>query len=154
MVRYAVLCGSAPQGFYQKKLEHVHDALVSAASGALPESAIVMFPNGVHELLLEAALNNALEYAASEDDGEVLLYLCARSEADLNALSEYEAVGYGKVALVRLGDDEIRKDVIAYYEDLARKMEVGFRVVYDYDGELVSEETLGWEHVTVGESAS
>ena len=146
MVRHAILCGCAPEDFRQKKLADMHDFLTSEAGGAWSESDITIFPNGVPELLLEAALNNALEDAA-DDDGEVLLYLCARNEADLNAVSEYEAVGYGKVALVRLGDDEIRKDVIAYYEGLAERMEVRFRVVYEADGELVSEEEMGYESI-------
>ena len=50
------------------------------------------------------------------------------------------------VEVVRLGEDEIRKDVIAYYaEKLAGLLDVKCRVVYESDGELVSEEILGWE---------
>ncbi len=47
----------------------------------------------------------------------------------------------------QLGKDEIRKDVIAYYAELAERIGVRFRVVYEADGELVSEESLGYERV-------
>lgn len=147
---YAILCGSAPEDFRQKKLTDMHDFLTRADGGLISEENIIVFPNGVHELLLEATLNNAFDNAVGEDDGEVLLYLCTRTETDLNAVSECEAVGYGKVALVRMGDDEIRKDVIAYYEGLAERMGVRFRVVYDADGEFMREEELGWEQVQNG----
>lgn len=149
MKRYAVLCGSAPEGFRQKKLELTYEFLTGAegASGADSGANIIVFPNGISELSLEAVLNDALDNAASEDDGEVLLYFYAASEADLNALSEYEAVGYGRLPVVRLCGEEIRRDVIAYYMDLAEQTGVRLIVEYGQDGEFLKEEELGWERV-------
>ena len=180
MSKYAILCGSAPKGFRQKKLKYKYDFLESEAGRCCESGYIVDFPNGVNELFLEGVLNEALEKAAdAEDDGdgtpdaepfnataedallageadapnaddctagEVLLYLCARSCADLRAeLSDCAVPG---IEVVRLGDDEVRKEVIAYYADLAEKMGVCFRVEYDWDGEFVrEEEELGWEGV-------
>ena len=37
----------------------MHDFLTREAGGFLPERNIVIFPNGVHELMLECVLNNA-----------------------------------------------------------------------------------------------
>ena len=146
MTKYAVLCGFAPKGCRQKKLVDIHDFLTSTAGGAVPERNIVIFPNGVHELLLESALNGIFDAAAEEDESEVLLYLCAATEADLHAeLSDSACAG---VEVVRLGSDEVRKDVIAYYAELAEKLEIGFRMVYAADSELVSESALGYEKVS------
>ncbi|MBQ7158681.1 MAG: hypothetical protein IJS09_04540 [Treponema sp.] len=146
MVHYAILCGSAPEGFRQKKLIALHDFLTSKEGGLLPERNIIIFPSGVHELMLECTLNNALDEAAEEDDGEVLLYFCTQTDADLHAeLSDSSIEG---VEVVRLGKDEIRKDVIAYYaEKLAGMLEVNCRVMYEADGELVSEESFGYERI-------
>lgn len=140
---YAILCGSAPADYRQKKLEDKCNFLSGEADGFAPKENVIIFPNGVHELMLESVLNNAFDEVAEDDDGEVLLYLCALEEADLHAeLSDSVCEG---VEVVRLGTDEIRKDVIAYYEGLAERLGIGFRVMYDSDCELVSEKALGYE---------
>ena len=145
MFHYAILCGSAPEGFQQKKLVAMHDYLTSEAGGSVSERNIIIFPNGVPELLLESVLNGVFDSAAEEDSSEVLLYFCAMTEADLNAeLSDSYVSG---VEVVRLGNDEIRKDVIAYYAALAEKMGIGFQVRYESDCELVREEVLGYERI-------
>ena len=145
MQKYAVLCGSAPDGYRQTKVEKMYDFLTSESDWRVPEKNIVMFPNGIDELFFESVLNGVFDEAA-EDDGEVLLYFCAKAESDLHAeLSDCEIAG---VEVVRLGEDEIRKDVIAYYaEKLADMLGVKCRVMYEADGELVSEEMLGYEKV-------
>lgn len=71
--RCAILCGSAPEDFRQRKLVAKYDFLVD--EGGFEPGGIVMFLNGVHELLLESTLNNALE----EVSDEMLLYLCTES---------------------------------------------------------------------------
>ena len=85
MTRCAVLCGSAPKNYFQKKLVDMHDFLTSDGGDPIPERNVIVFPNGVHELLLESVLNGVFDSAAEEDDGEVLLYFCANTEADLHA---------------------------------------------------------------------
>ena len=145
MTRFAVLCGSAPENFRQKKLAAMHDFLRGAADGRQAERDIAVFPAGVPELMLESVLNNALDGAAEDDENEVLLYLCARAEADLHAeLSDSCTAG---VEIVRLGGHEIRREVIAYYAGLAEKMGVRLTVRYDCDGEFVPEGALGCEAV-------
>ncbi|MBR1536801.1 MAG: hypothetical protein IJ630_07675 [Treponema sp.] len=150
MTCYAILCGSAPKGLCQKKLEDKYDFLEKGEADKSYELGnIVVFPCGVNELFLEGLLNEAFEKASdTEEDGlsgQVLLYLCARTQADLSAeLSDCSLHG---VEVVRLGEDEIRKEVIAYYASLAEKVGVDFRVEYDWDGELIAEESLGWERV-------
>ena len=145
MTRFVILCGSAPEDFRQQKLVAMHDFLVSESGGSLPERNIVIFPSGVHELILESALNGAFDDAAEEDDGEVLLYFCALTESDLHAELSDSAVS--SVGVVRLGKDEIRKDVIAYYAGLAERMGIDFQVRYESDGELVSETAMGYERI-------
>lgn len=145
MKKYAILCGSAPNDYRQKKLEEKYDFL-ETKEGFEPGS-IVSFPNGVSELFLESVLNESFDKAADEDSdsGKVVLYLFAKAEADLNSVLSDSCVEGVKV--VRLGDNEIRKDVLAYYADLAEKQEIDFQVVYDFDGEFISEEELGFEKV-------
>ena len=147
---FAILCGSAPEGYRQKKLADRYDFLTSSAGGAVPGKHISIFPCGVNELVLEGVLNGVFAAAAEADGetgaGEVLLYFCALTERDVRAeLSDSAIPG---VEVVRLGSDEVRKDVIAYYAELAEKLEIGFRVVYAADSELVSESALGYEKVS------
>ena len=94
------------------------------------ERDITLFPNGVDELMLECALNGAFD---SESD-EIFLYFCA------------ESIKKGSDTFF-LRDEEIRFDVISYYESLAKKIGSAFRVIYDCDDEMISEEPLGWERV-------
>ena len=129
MRRCAILCGSAPEDFRQRKLVAKYDFLVD--EGGFEPCGIVMFPNGMHELLLESALNNALE----EVSDEVLLYLCTESPPAPDA------------EVVRLGTEEIRRDVIAYYAGLAEELGVRLCVEHEADTQLVSEEALGYERV-------
>lgn len=146
---YAVLCGSAPENYRQKKLVYMHDFLTSEKGGSVPESNIIIFPNGANELFLESVLNGIFDDAAAEEKSDVLLYFCAESESDLKIeLSDCERAG---VEAVRLGKNEIRKDVIAYYsEKLARMLDVKCRVIYEADNQLISEEELGYESVSGG----
>lgn len=145
MKKYAILCGSAPNDYRQKKLEEKYDFL-ETKEGFEPGS-IVSFPNGVSELFLESILNESFDKAADDesDSGKVVLYIFAKTEADLKSeLSDSCVEG---VEVVRLGDNEIRKEVLAYYADLAEKQEIDFQVIYDYDDEFITEEELGFEKV-------
>ena len=146
MLNYALLCGSAPDGFRQKKLVDMHNFLTSEAGGTLSQQNVIIFPNGVNELFLEGVLNSVFDSAVEEDDGEVLLYFCALTETDLHSeLSDSACAG---VEVVRLRENEIRKDVIAYYaEKLAGMLDVKCRVVYEADEKFVSEESLGYEKI-------
>ena len=157
MPKYAVLCGSAPEGYRQKKLVDMYDFLTSGEGGSYESGSVIVFPNGVNELLLESVLNSVLDEASESDSagestaeeytGEVLLYFCAQTEADLCAeLSDSACAG---VEVVRLGSNEVRKDVIAYYDGLAEQLGVKLRVVYETDDTLMSEEELGYERVGV-----
>ncbi len=145
--RYALLLGSAPEGFRQKKLEDMWISLES--SGRYAPGNILAFPNGVNELFLESVLRETIDKlcdAENEDNdgnGGLFLHLCTKSEADLHAeLTDSAIPG---VEVVRLGKNEIRKEVIAYYADLAEKLDVGFEVEYALDGVFESEKSLGWE---------
>lgn len=145
MKKYAILCGSAPNDYRQKKLEEKYGFL-ETKEGFEPGS-IVSFPNGVSELFLESILNEAFDKAADDesDSGKVVLYIFAKAESDLKSeLSDSCVEG---VEVVRLGDNEIRKEVLAYYADLAEKQEIDFQVIYDYDDEFITEEELGFEKV-------
>ena len=123
----------------------MHDFLTGEAGGLWREDEIVIFPNGVHELMLESALNNAFDIAMDSDAPEdttsgenmILLYICTESP-----VKDGEETFW-------LGGQELRRDVIAYYVDLAKKCGVEIQVVWDSDCEMESEKDLGWEKVPV-----
>ena len=150
MTCYAILCGSAPKGFRQRKIEYMYDFLISESGRSQAAEDLLVFPNGVNELFLEGLLNEVFDKASEEDDGGVILYLCARTESDLH--SQLSDCAIPDVEVVRLGENEIRKEVIDYYADLAEKMDIDFHVEYSVDGEFVMEEEIGYEKVSGGRS--
>ena len=96
MTRHAVLCGSAPLGFTQKKINEMHSFFISAEGGGWQEKEITVFPNGVSEALLSFAI----ERLKSQKTDYILLYICAES-----------AVSAGEKS-VWLGGEEISRSVI------------------------------------------
>ena len=96
LTRHAILCGSAPDGFTQKKINEMHDFLTSEAGGSWAEKEITIFPNGVDE----AMLSFVLERLKSDKTEQILLYICTLSPV----ADDDESVW--------LGGEEIRKSVI------------------------------------------
>ena len=136
MVQYAFLVGTAPQDYRQKRLVYFYNNLKSEYT--FSERDIYIFPNGVDEILLEYALTNAIEQNSNGTSGSVsriFLYICALSQDCI------------KDDCITLGNDEIRKSVIAQYVAVAEKVGAEMQVVYDADGELIAEESLGWERI-------
>ena len=127
MTRYAILLGSAPKDFRQKKIEDMFDFL--EAVNPENRSGIVTFPNGISEIMLELVLENSLK---QNPDG-IFLYVCTRTPVSDGGKS------------VWLGGDEIRRSVIEHYKTLSLELGVDFQVVLDWDSETVSEEELGYE---------
>ena len=121
MTRHAILCGCAPDGFTQKKINEMHDFLTSEAGGFWAEKEIMIFPNGV----TEAMLSFVLERLKSEKTEQILLYICT-----LSPVSESEKS-------VWLGGEEVRKSVIeAFFADGCGQ------VIYDSCREMVREEEM------------
>ncbi len=96
MKRHAILCGSAPDGFTQKKINEMHDFLTSEASGFWAEKEITTFPNGVDE----AMLSFVLERLKADKTEQILLYICTLSPVADEDKSLW------------LGENEIHKSVI------------------------------------------
>ena len=121
MKKHAVLCGSAPDGFTQKKINEMHDFLTSEAGGFWAEKDIVIFPNGVSESMLAFVF----ERLEAEKTEQILLYVCTLSPVVDSDKS------------VWLGGEEIRKSLIeAFCEDGHGQ------VIYDCGGEMVSDEEM------------
>ena len=119
MTRHAILCGSAPDGFTQKKINEMHDFLTGDAGGFWAEKEIMIFPNGVNE----AMLSFVLERLKADKTEQILLYICTLSPAT----DEDESVW--------LGGEEVRKSVIeAFCADGCGQ------VVYESCREMVREE--------------
>ncbi|WP_296012419.1 hypothetical protein [uncultured Treponema sp.] len=123
MTRHAILCGSAPDGFTQKKINEMHDFLTSEAGGFWAEKEIVIFPNGVSE----AMLSFVLERLKADKTEQILLYICT-----LSPVSDEDKS-------VWLGGEEVRKSVI---EDFGNCGGIETQVVYDCGREVVSDEEM------------
>ena len=149
--KYAVLCGSAPDGFSQKKLNEMKDFLASKEGGSWTKGGIVSFPNGVSEKTLKTVLENikmqtenarleklgyenlgsALSLPRDEDVSaglcesskvKIFLYICA-----LSPVAESDKS-------VWLGGEEVRKSVI---EDFGNYGGIETQVIYDSDREFI-----------------
>ena len=129
MKKYAILCGSAQQGFRQKKMYDMYDFLLTDEGGAFLEGNICVFPNGINELMLECVLNSVID---GDSEKSVILYFFTNSPISKDA----------KTFL--LNDFEIRKDVLSYYADLAKKCDISWHVVYEVDQNFVNEQSLGF----------
>ena len=121
MTRHAILCGSAPNGFTQKKINSMHDFLTSDEGGLWQEKDITIFPNGVTEVMLTFVLNRL----KSEKIEKILLYICTLSPVVDSAKS------------VWLGGEEIEKK--AFQEILE---DCGGQVIFDCDKELKSNDEI------------
>ena len=147
MTRHAILCGSAPDGYTQKKINEMHDFLTGEAGGFWAEKEITIFPNGV----CEAMLSFVLERLKADKTEQILLYICTLSP-----------VADGDES-VWLGGEEVRKSVIesmaskgsvtatSMAKETSRSVEVepaetetgccdGIQVIYDCGREVVGEE--------------
>ncbi len=124
MTRHAILCGCAPDGFTQKKINEMHDFLTSEAGGSWAEKEIMIFPNGV----TEAMLSFVLERLKADKTEQILLYICTLSPTADEDKS------------VWLGGEEVRKSVIGASASSATGIEA--QVIYDCDREMVREEVL------------
>ena len=119
--KHAVLCGSAPDGFTQKKINEMHDFLTSEAGDFWAEKDIVIFPNGVSESMLAFVF----ERLEAEKTEQILLYVCTLSPVVDSDKS------------VWLGGEEIRKSLIeAFCADGCGQ------VIYDCGREMVSDEEM------------
>ena len=98
----------------------MHDFLTSEAGGFWAEKDIVIFPNGVSEVMLSFVL----ERLRADKTEQILLYICTLS---LVADDDDESVW--------LGGEEIRKSVIE-----AACADGRGQVVYDSCREVVSDE--------------
>ena len=124
MSHYAILCGSAPVGFTQKKINEMHDFLTSEVGGSWAEKEIMIFPNGV----AEAMLSFVLERLKADKTEQILLYICTLSPVADEDKS------------VWLGGEEVRKSVIeAFCEDGHAQ------VIYDSCREFEGDEEIRLE---------
>lgn len=121
MTRHAILCGSAPLGFSQKKINEMHSFLTSTEGGYWQEKEITIFPNGV----CEALLSFVLERLKSQKTDYILLYTCTES-----------AVSDGEKS-VWLGGEEISRSVFE-----SALSDGHGQVVYDSCREMVMEEVF------------
>ncbi len=126
MTRHAILCGSAPDEFTQKKINEMHDFLTSETGGSWAEKDIVIFPNGV----TEAMLSFVLERLRTDKTEQILLYICTLSPV----ADEDESVW--------LGGEEVRKSVIESVASASSATGIEVQVVYDSCREMVREEEV------------
>ena len=129
MNKYAILIGDAQEGYRMKKTEEMLDFLQTTEGGSIPGSNIIGFPNGISELFLEATIDRCL----NEETKSILLYICTKDPVSDSSDT------------IWAGGEEIRKDVITHYQNLAKDMEIDFQLLYDVCKDIVSEDSLGYE---------
>ncbi len=122
--KYAILCGSAPSGFTQKKINEMYDFLTSSSGGAWAEKEIVFFPNGVDDAMLAFVL----ERLKADKAEQILLYICT-----LTPVADEDKS-------VWLGEYEVRKSLIEAFCADGRG-----QVIYDCGRELERNEEIGLE---------
>ena len=122
--KYAILCGSAPDGFTQKKINEMHEFLTSEAGGLWAEKNIAIFPNGVNE----AMLSFVLERLKAEKTEQIFLYICT-----LTPVADEDKS-------VWLGGYEVRKSLIEAFCADGRG-----QVIYDCGRELERNDEIGLE---------
>ena len=134
LTKYALLCGSAPENYRQKKLEAMFDSLSKKEGWS-----VTCMANGMDEFMLEYALNNLLDGNADDAAAGLFLYFCTKGPVEDSEETFW------------LGENEIRKDVIEHYAKLFAESGIDFQLVYDSDREMVSEEELGYEKLSEDE---
>ena len=121
MPRYAILCGSAPRGFTQKKINEMYDFLTSSSGGAWAEKEIVFFPNGVDDAMLAFVL----ERLKADKAEQIFLYICTM----LPVAEEDKSVW--------IGGYEVRKSLIEAFGAEGRS-----QVIYDCGREFTRNEKI------------
>ena len=122
--KYAILCGSAPDGFTQKKINEMHEFLTSEAGGLWAEKDIAIFPNDVDE----PTLSFVLERLKADKTEQILLYICT-----LTPVADEDKS-------VWLGGYEVRKSLIeAFCSDVCAQ------VIYDCGRKLERNEEIELE---------
>ena len=122
--KYAILCGSAPRGFTQKKINEMYDFLTSSSGGAWAEKEIVFFPNGVDDAMLAFVL----ERLKADKTEQILLYICT-----LTPLADEDKS-------VWLGGYEVRRSLIEAFCSDGRG-----QVIYDCGRKLERNEEIELE---------
>ncbi len=115
MKRHAILCGSAPDGFTQKKINEMHDFLTGEAGGSWAEKDIVIFPNGVSEVMLSFVL----ERLRADKTEQILLYICTSSPIAESDKS------------IWLNGEEICKSAVEKFCGFCRSSSINVQVIYD-----------------------
>lgn len=167
MKNYALLLGSAPEGFSQKKLNDMLDLLASE-KGLWAKCGIVSFPNGASEKTLRHILENikneienakrekeaycnlanALQIQKSESlqnklqenaEFKILLYICT-----LSPISESDKS-------IWLGGEEIRKSMVEVFCEFCRSSGSNIQVVYDSCRDFVPDEETVNDEETSGD---
>lgn len=143
LVKFAILLGSAPEDFRQKKIEDMFDFLDSKRNAG---DSIVAFANGISEMMLEMVIGNSVRQLTNA----VVSSASTTTNNKMNSIILYvctlQPVEDGEKSFL-LGGEEIGRDVISHYQEVAAECGIDMQVVFDFDGELVSEEKLGWEKV-------
>ena len=132
MNKYAVIIGEAPEDYRMKKTEEMYDFLRSDNGGTIPSGNIIDFPQGLSELMLESVLDRMFD----SETQSILLYFCTKTSVSNSSPTFF------------IGGEEIRFDVIEYYQNLAKKAEIDLQVIYDVCSEFISEDELGYEKIS------
>lgn len=137
MFKYALLCGSAPEGKIQKKIDIMYDSLLLENGGTYEENEIMIFPNGIDEQNLVSFLNQLCMSGVNQ----ILLYICTVSQV------------FDCEKTVWLGGNEIRKAFLenpaslsgfinkkrnnSFLQESFSASDFSVQIIYDSDREFI-----------------
>lgn len=128
-LRYALLCGSAPEGKIQKKIDSMYESLRQENGGMFKDNEIMIFPNGTDETLIAYTLDRLF----LEGTEQVFIYVCTESP-----VLDYEKA-------VWLGGNEINKSVFEEPKPFS------VQVVYDSDRDFIDSDEYYFDEQSAGE---
>ena len=132
MIRYAVLCGSAPDDYRQKKLIEMNDFLTDQKYSSVYNRNLYIFSNSINEVMLKLVLNKSFSLGAKKN----LLFSIINEIPFLDSKMD-----------IWLDGEKIRRDVIVYVVNFAKINGISSKMSYDIDREFVREEEHSNEKV-------
>ena len=132
LIRYAVLCGSAPDDYRQKKLIEMNDFLTDQKYSSVYNRNLYIFSNSINEVMLKLVLNKSFSLGAKKN----LLFSIINEIPFLDSKMD-----------IWLGGEKIRRDVIVYVVNFAKINGISSKMSYDIDREFVREEEHSNEKV-------
>lgn len=123
MSTIAIIIGSAPEGYRQKKIEEKCDSCFAN------DEEYVAFPNGIDETMLKSILHKVFE----KHPDQIIFYICTQEPVKESNKT------------IKLGNSSVSKDFLLNYQKLTKDKGSNLTIGYDVCNDLLTLEELGYE---------